>query len=288
MIQHTLILLLVSLLVYSQGVKAAKNSCNGSVIVVSDPADVIEQSGRKAKVYVPIKVTVSNDVFDCADQIWVDSLDGNKIIFSGPTGDKTAKLQNHRFKNIKAKRGVWKTSLQDRTSQLWVKLTHFSLFPAGTYSARVKVAVVSNNKIIEEQFVSLQYVAQPTISIALDSSSQNKVAGSNGDYQIDLGELVSNTRFDWGINVFSNTAYDIVLDSEYNGLRHDTNTQALIGYTISFDNVKIPSSQQLIRRYDFSSGLNNSWFGFSFELDKVELMPAGNYQDNLSFTVYPR
>ncbi|MFT4926740.1 MAG: hypothetical protein ACI8WB_002838, partial [Phenylobacterium sp.] len=121
----------------------------------------------------------------------------------------------------------------------------------------------------------------------LDNNSQSKVSGINGDYQIDLGELVNNAQFDWGIKVLSNSAYDIVLDSEYNGLRHESKTDALIDYTISFDNVKIPSSEQLSRSYDFAASVNNTWFGFSFVLGNVEFMPAGNYQDNLSLTIYP-
>lgn len=288
MIQQCIMLFVLGVLVFSQTAQADKKSCKGSFVVVSDTAEVIEKFAKKVKVYVPVKVQLSNALYDCADEIWIESLNGNKIFFSGPTGEKVGKLQDERFKNIKIRKGVWKTPLKDRTSHLWVKMTHLSLFPAGAYNAKVKVSIVSKNNIIDEQFVSLQYFAQPTISIALDSTSQHKVSGSNGDYQIDLGELVDHARFNWGIYVFSNTAYDIVLDSEYNGLRHETNKQALIDYTISFDNVKIPSSQQLVRRYDFAAGVNNSWYGFSFELGKVELMPAGNYQDNLSFTVYPR
>ena len=288
MIRQAIILFILSPLFFSQTAAAAKNSCKGTLIVLSDPADIIEKYGNKVKVYVPVKIEVSNKLYDCAEEIWIEPLNGNKILFSGPTGEKVAKLQDEQFNNISSTKGVRKIPLIERTTQLWAKMTHFSLFPAGFYSTGIKISVVRNDKVIEEQFVSLQYYSQPTISIELDNSSQQKVSGSNGDYQIDLGELVNNAQFSWGINVFSNTAYDIVLDSEYNGLRHDTNKKALIDYTISFDNIKISSSQQLTRRYDFNSGVDNSWFGFSFELGNVELMPAGNYQDNLSFTVYPR
>jgi hypothetical protein len=290
MLQKLVITLVLSSLFFGQYANARdkKGKCEGELLVESDPAEVIEVYGRNVKVYLPLKVQVSNDLLDCADEIWIEPVTGNKIKLAGPGGNKTGKLKDEQFKRIAVKKGIWKTSLNNRNSQLWVKIAHYSLFPAGSYNGKVKVMAVSKNKIVEEQFVNLQYYSEPVISIELDSSSQQKVSGSNGDYQIDLGELVNNARFTWGINVLSNTAYDILLDSEYDGLRHETNRQALIEYTISFDNIEISSSEQLTKHYDFSTSVKNTWFGFTFELGKVELMPAGNYQDNVSFTISPR
>jgi len=290
MLKKSVIILVLTSLFFSHYTiaKPKKEDCAGSLIVVSDPADVIEEYGNNVKVYVPLKIQLSNTLFNCADEIWIESLSGNKIKLSGPGGNKTGKLKDEEFKRIKVKKGISKISIDNRINQLWVKITHFTLFPAGSYTGNIKVSVVSKNDIIAEQFVTLQYYSQPIIYMELDSSSQQKVTGSNGDYQIDLGELVNYARFDWGINVLSNTAYDIILDSEYNGLRHDTNHQALIDYNITFDNIQMPSTGQLTQRYNFSTSVENTWFGFTFELGKVELMPAGNYQDNLSFTIYPR
>ena len=78
-----------------------------------------------------------------------------------------------------------------------------------------------------------------------------------------------------------------MVDSEYGGLRHESNSAATIGYSLTFDNVKISSQQQLVLRYDFLSGVKNTWFGFAVALGNVEMMPAGHYQDNISLTVYP-
>ena len=171
---------------------------------------------------------------------------------------------------------------------LWVKLTHFNLFPAGEYTSAIKVSVVDYwDDPIDEQFLLLDYYSEPKISIELDNNSKGKVYGSDGDYYIDLGELTSNKRFNWGVNVLSNSAYEIVVDSEFDGLRHETNRRALIDYTLGFDNVNISSSEQLRRSYDFSDSVKNTWFGFSFTLGDVELMPAGYYEDNISLTIYP-
>lgn len=263
------------------------NCRGGSMLVTSDPADVQEVYGNKVNAYVPIEVQVSNNLLNCADEIWVDAIWSNKIKFWGPGLNKKGKLVDNNYKQISSKRGVWKVPLTERQTQMWVKLTHYSLFPAGYYYGRVLVSLVSDGEVIEEQYLDLTYYSEPKISIELDNSSKGKVKGGNGDYQIDLGELKSHTRFDWGIKVLSNSAYDIVLDSEFNGLRHDINRNSVIDYTIEFDNVKIPSSETLWLNYGFSNGVKNTWFGFSFELGNVDFMPAGNYQDNLSLTIYP-
>jgi hypothetical protein len=286
MIQKLGFALLLFCAVFSPQQAMAKK-CKGTFLAESLSADVIEEYRNRVKVYLPLRVQLSNELFDCADEIWVEAVNSNKMTFWGPGRNKNGKLQDSQFKQISVKKGLWKTGLDGRETQLWIKLTHYSLFPAGTYTGRVKVSVISKNKVVEEQFLDIEYYSEPKISISLDNSSQSKISGNGGDYQIDLGELVSNARFDWGIKVLSNSAYDIVLDSEYNGLRHDVNASALIDYTISFDNVKISSSEQLTRTYDFFSSVNNTWFGFSFELGNVDLMPAGNYQDNLSLTIYP-
>ncbi len=261
--------------------------CHGNMLVTSDPADVQEQFDKKVSAFVPLKIQVSNNMLDCADEIWIDAIWSNRIMFWGPGIDKKGQLVNSQYKQIKGKRGLWKVDLNERLTQLWVKLTHYSLFPSGYYFGRVRVLLMSNGYVVDEQYVDLTYYSEPKISIELDSASQGKVQGSNGDYQIDLGELKSYSRFDWGIKVLSNSAYDIVLDSEFNGMRHQSNKKALIDYTIEFDNVKIPSSEVLWLRYGFSNGVKNTWFGFSLELGNVEFKPAGHYQDNLSLTIYP-
>lgn len=259
----------------------------GSMLATSDPAEVQEQYGQKVNAFVPVKVQVSNNLLDCADEIWIDAIWSNKIMFWGPGLDKKGLLVDSQYKQIKQKRGVWQIPLTERQTQLWVKLNHYSLFPSGFYFGKLRVSLVSDGDVIAEQFLDLTYYSEPKISIELDRTSKGKVKGTNGDYHIDLGELKSNARFDWGIKVLSNSAYDIVLDSEFDGLRHETNRQTKIDYTIEFDNVKIPSSEVLWMRYGFSNGVKNTWFGFSFQLGNVDLMPAGNYQDNLSLTIYP-
>lgn len=264
------------------------SSCRGgTLLATSDPADVQEKYTNKVKVYVPIKVQVSNNLLNCADEIHIDAIYANKIKFWGPGLNKKGVLVDNQLKQISSKRGLWKVDLNERVTQLWVRVNHYSLFPAGDYESRVLVSLVADGEVIHEQYLDLLYYSEPKISIELDSSSQGKVSGSNGDYQIDLGELKSHSRFDWGINVLSNSAYDIVLDSEFNGLRHETNSSAIIDYTVEFDNVKIPSSEVLWLRYGFSNSVNNTWFGFGVELGNLDLMPAGSYQDNLSLTIYP-
>lgn len=285
--QPTVIMLLTALLLLCCPAQAKKNKCKGSLAVDSIAADTIEEYSNRVKVFIPVKIKVSNSLLKCADEIWIETIDSNNIRFVGPANNKTGKLLDHRFKRIKTTTGIFKTALIDSQTQLWIKLTHYSFFPAGHYNGKIKVSVVSDNTVVDEQLIDMTYYSAPKISISLDNNSRAKVSGNNGNYQIDLGELVNNARFDWGIKVLSNSAYDIVLDSEYNGLRHETNTSALIGYTVGFDGVKIPSSEQLTKRYDFAASVKNTWFGFSFVLGNVDLMPAGNYQDNLSLTIYP-
>jgi hypothetical protein len=279
--------ILIVLLVSQLG-QAKDKKCSGSLLVTSDDADTYEQYQNNVEVFQSLKVQVSNELLDCADEIWIEAIDSNSIRFAGPNLTKTAKLKNAQFKEIKAKKGIFKIDLDERITQLWLQLTHYSLFPAGDYDSKIKISLISDDDVVEDAFLALNYYSSPKMSLELDSTSQRKISGSNGEYQIDLGQLTTSARFDWGINVLSNGAYDIVLYSEFKGLRHETNLDAIIDYTISFDNVRVLSSEQLTRRYDFAASVKNTWFGFSFVLGNVELMPAGNYQDNLSLTIYPR
>ncbi|KZN29763.1 hypothetical protein [Pseudoalteromonas luteoviolacea] len=281
-------LLTLSILLSAPSAFARWNDCDGSMIATSNPSDIIEEHNNRVTVYIPIKIQVSDSLLDCADEIWVEDVYYYSMVFSGPTQDKYAKLYDSQFKKIKVRNGIWRSDLKDRSTQMWVRLRHYSLFPAGAYTGHVIVSVVKNNEIIDEQYLDLTYYSEPQVAISLSNSSKGKVSGSNGNYYIDLGELKSNMRFNWGIKVLSNSSYDIVVDSEYNGLRHETNTQALIDYSIKFDNTQISSSERLYRSYNFYPGVKNKWYGFEFKLGNVELMPAGTYQDNLSLTVYPR
>ncbi len=282
------ILLLLVVVMFAQPVQAMGNNCKGSLLVTSDAADMFEEYKNNVKVFMSLKIQVANSLLNCADEIWIESVDDNKIKFRGPNINKNAKLKNAQFKKIKAKKGIFKIDLDERITQMWMQLTHYTLFPSGDYDSIIKVSIIMDGDVVEEEFLTMEYFSSPKISLSLDNNSQGKVSGSNGEYQIDLGELTTNARFDWGIKVLSNSAYDIVLDSEFNGLRHETNLDAVIAYSISFDNVKIPSTEQLSRSYDFAASVKNTWFGFSFTLGNVELMPAGSYQDNLSLTIYPR
>ncbi len=277
---------ILTALIFAQSVQAM-GKCKGNLIVTSDVADMYEQYKNNVKAFIPLKIQVPNNLYNCADEIWIEAVDTNNIKFKGPNITKTAKLKNAQFKKIKAKNGIFKIDLNDRTTNMWLQLTHYSLFPAGDYTSKLKISIVSFGDVVEEEFLTVEYYSSPKISLSLDSNSQSKVSGNNGEYQIELGELTTNARFDWGIQVLSNSAYDIVLDSEFNGLRHETNLDAIIDYSISFDNVKIPSTDQLSRSYDFAASVKNTWFGFSFTLGNAELMPAGRYQDNLSLTIYP-
>ena len=261
--------------------------CWGSAVIDSNPADIIETYAKQAKVWLPIEIKVSNRLYWCVDTIEIEAVDSNNLWFSGPADDIKGKLLDDNFKRIKLRRGVWSIPLWDRTTQLWARINHFSLFPAGQYHSRIRISLISDDEVVDEQFLDLTYYSEPKISIELDKESKRKVSGANGSYQIDLGELKSHSRFDWGINILSNSAYDIVVDSEFNGLRHQQNRKAVIEYSLSFDNVNILSSDQLTRRYDFAASVKNTWFGLSFTLPDVEMMPAGYYQDNLSVTVYP-
>jgi hypothetical protein len=280
-----LITLLPVAVMFAQPVQAM-GKCKGNLLVTSDVADMYEQYKNNVKAFIPLKIQVPNNLYNCADEIWIEAVETNKIKFKGPI-KKTAKLKNAQFKKIKAKNGIFKIDLDDRITQMWLQLNHYSLFPSGVYESKLKISIVSGGDVIEEEFLTVEYYSSPKISLSLDSTSQSKVSGNNGEYQIDLGELTTNARFDWGIQILSNSAYDIVLDSEFNGLRHETNLDAIIDYSISFDNVKIPSTDQLSRSYDFAASVKNTWFGFSFILGNAELMPAGSYQDNLSLTIYP-
>ncbi|CAH9049389.1 hypothetical protein PSECIP111951_01397 [Pseudoalteromonas holothuriae] len=282
------ILLFLSYWLSTSDALANRNACNGNFLATFNPSEIIEEQSKRVSVYLPLKVQVSENLLNCADEIWVEDVDYYSFVFDGPTDYKYAKLQDAQFKRIRIRNGIGKTPLNSRSTQMWLRLRHYSLFPAGDYIGSIKVSIVRNNKVIDEQFLDMTYYSEPRISISLDNSSKGKVSGSSGHYQIDLGELKSNMRFNWGIKILSNSSYDIVVDSEYNGLRHETDTQALIDYSIRFDNVKISSSERLMRSYNFFSGVKNKWYGFEFMLGNVEMMPAGNYQDNLSLTVYPR
>ncbi|MBQ4837959.1 MULTISPECIES: hypothetical protein [Pseudoalteromonas] len=283
-----LVLLILSYLLFTSPAQANWRNCYGNLLATSNPSDIITEHKNRVSVFLPLKVQVSDRLLDCADEIWVEDVYYYSMVFEGPTQDKYAKLFDAQFKKIKVRNGIWKSKLTDRSTQMWVRLRHYSLFPAGEYYGAIKVSVVRNNQVVEEQYLDMTYYSEPQVSISLDNNSKGKVSGGHGQYQINLGELKSNMRFYWGIKILSNSSYDIVLDSEFNGLRHETNTRALIDYTIAFDNVKISSSEQLNRSYNFYSGVKNKWYGFEFVLGNVELMPAGYYRDNLSLTVYPR
>ncbi|MEJ6476611.1 hypothetical protein [Pseudoalteromonas piscicida] len=284
----TLCLLLALSCLFSSMAQAKRNKCNGYLLATSNSAEIIEEYSNNVTVFLPLKVQVSDSLLGCADEIWVEDLYYYSFVFSGPTEDKYARLLDSQFKRIKVKNGIAREPLTNRTTQMWMRLRHYSLFPAGSYYGGVKVSVVRRNKVIAEQYVDMTYYAQPQIAISLDNASKGKVSGEDGHYLIDLGELKSRMRFYWGIKILSNSSYDIVLDSEYNGLRHESNTNAVIDYTISFDNVKISSSERLSRSYYFYPGVRDKWFGFEFQLGNTEMMPAGYYRDNLSLTVYPR
>ncbi|MBQ4864113.1 hypothetical protein J8L98_20700 [Pseudoalteromonas sp. MMG013] len=281
-------MLTLNFLLSAQSAFARGNDCDGNMFATSNPSDIIEEYNNRVTVYIPIKIQVSDSLLNCADEIWVEDVYYYSMVFSGPTQDKYAKLYNSQFKKIKVRNGIWRSNLKDRATQMWVRLRHYSLFPAGAYTGHVVVSVVKNNEIIDQQYLDLSYYSEPQVAISLSNSSKGKVSGNNGNYHIDLGELKSNMRFNWGIKILSNSSYDIVVDSEYNGLRHETNKQALIDYSIKFDNSQVSSSERLYRSYNFYPGVKNKWYGFEFKLGNVDLMPAGTYQDNLSLTVYPR
>ena len=262
-------------------------NCNGSLLLFSDENEVIETYENKVRAYLPLRVKVSNSLLNCGDQIIVESVDDWQLRFYGPNLRKNGKLLDSQFNRITRRNGYYLADLDERETQFWVRLQHYSFFPAGSYVSRVRVMILSEGYVVREEIIDMEYYSEPKISIELDSNSQGKVSGSGGDYHIDLGELQTGQQFNWGIKVLSNSAYDIVVDSEFNGLRHESNPNVFIDYSISFDNVKISSSEQLVRRYDYLNGVKNTWFGFAVELGSVELMPAGYYQDNLSLTVYP-
>ncbi len=286
--KFALFLLLALSYLISPVALAKRNKCDGNFLATSNSAEIKEEYGNQVTVYLPLKIQVSDSLLDCADEIWVEDTYYYSFVFSGPTEDKYARLLDSQYKRINVKNGIAKATLTSRSTQMWMRLRHYSLFPAGYYYGAVKVSIVRRNKVIAEQYLEMTYYAEPQIAISLDNSSKGKVSGDDGHYLIDLGELKTNMRFYWGIKILSNSSYDIVLDSEYNGLRHETNKRALIDYAISFDNVKISSSGRLTRSYNFYPGVRDSWFGFEFQLGNTELMPAGYYRDNLSLTVYPR
>ncbi|MCF6435446.1 MULTISPECIES: hypothetical protein [Pseudoalteromonas] len=281
-------LLIAALLCASNQALAKHGRCYGTLWATSDPSEIIEEHSDRVSVYLPLKVQVSDTLLNCADEIWIEDVYYYSLVFTGPTEYKYARLLDSQFNTMWPQSGIWRIPLTSRSSQLWARLQHYSLFPAGSYTGSVKVSIVRRNRVIEEQYLDMAYYSQPQVAVSLDNASKGKVSGSNGHYQINLGELKSDMRFYWGINILSNSSYDIVLDSEYNGLRHETDTQALIDYSITFDNVKISSSERLIRSYNFFPGVRNKWFGFEFILGNTELMPAGYYRDNLSLTVYPK
>ncbi|CAM4091960.1 hypothetical protein [Pseudoalteromonas byunsanensis] len=282
------VLFFVSFLLSSNQALAKHGRCYGNLLATSDPSEIIEEHSDRVSVFLPLKIQVSDILLDCADEIWVEDTYYYSLVFTGPTEYKYPRLLDSQFNTMWAQNGIWRIPLSGRTTQMWVRLRHYSLFPAGNYTGSVKVSVVRKNRVIQEQYLNMSYYSEPQVAVSLDNASRGKVSGSNGHYQINLGELESNMRFYWGIKILSNSSYDIVLDSEYNGLRHETDTQALIDYSISFDNVKISSSERLIRSYNFFPGVRNKWFGFEFILGNTELMPAGYYRDNLSLTVYPK
>ncbi|WP_462173275.1 hypothetical protein [Pseudoalteromonas xiamenensis] len=267
---------------------AVAKPCKGNILVSSSSSEVIEEYNNRATVYLPLKIQVPDSLVSCADEIWVEDVYYYSLVFSGPTQDKYGKLLDEQFNTLSPRNGIWSMPLNSRTTQLWIRLRHYSLFPAGNYTGSVKVTLLRKSKVIDEQYLDVTYYSEPQIAISLDNSSQGKVSGSNGLYQIDLGDLKSNMRFYWGIKILSNSSYDVVLDSEFNGLRHESDTQSLIDYTIGFDNVKISSSERLMRSYNFYPGVRNTWYGFEFILGNTEMKPAGIYRDNLSLTVYPR
>ncbi|WP_440056766.1 hypothetical protein ACSLBF_17965 (plasmid) [Pseudoalteromonas sp. T1lg65] len=283
-----ILLLMLCLLVFSQKGLAKRGQCSGNMLAVSNSSETIVEHSNQVSVYLPLKIQVSDELLACADEIWVEDVYYYSLVFSGPTGYKYAKLLNSQFQNIEPRSGIWKEPLSNRTTQLWLRLRHYSLFPTGSYIGSIKVSVVRRNKVIQEQYLHVIYQSEPQISVSLDNASQGKVSGSSGQYYINLGELKTDMRFYWGIKILSNSSYDIVVDSEFNGLRHETDSSALIDYTIGFDNVKISSAERLYRSYYFYPGVRNKWFGFEFILGNTELMPAGNYRDNLSLTIYPR
>ncbi|MFT4928786.1 MAG: hypothetical protein ACI8WB_004906, partial [Phenylobacterium sp.] len=107
---------LLCALLLSTNVMAKK--CEGTLLVESNPAELIEEYANRVRVYLPLKVLLSEELANCADEIEIEAIDGNKIVFAGPNINKNGKLMDNQFNKISVKKGLSVVDVEGRTTQM--------------------------------------------------------------------------------------------------------------------------------------------------------------------------
>lgn len=175
-----------------------------------------------------------------------------------------------------------------RSLRLYAQLTSNEPIIAGDYRGHLNIAASSYGSIVsDEKVVNVDMEVPSILSVSVQTSGNPALSGGSGYYYVELGDMYEGKRVDWDLDVYTNTHYDVTVNSEYGGLRHKSDG-TLIDYDILMDGQRFSASNGYTKRYINYSPLTTSSIPLAVEVGVTDFKPAGEYVDYMVVTVSAR
>ncbi len=162
---------------------------------------------------------------------------------------------------------------------LWIRVPSGQWGKADNYQQRMRLSLIDfMGRTITEKLLTIRQPVRPKVSLQFAQTGSTQA-------DLDFGQLEKGKSRQIEIQVKHNTHYLLQLNSQNTGvLRNPKHPQSTIAYHLQMDgrNIDLQNTLHILGRYTRSS---NTQHQLRVEIQDVERVRAGTYQDNLNLTI---
>lgn len=242
---------------------------------------------------IPITVRFSERTDSCVTHIlfYTDN-DPNLVLRSGTESIATDLVDRSRSHfaqySINGRQAYVVPVNNTKRLKVWAQLQSTEAVIAGEYSGAISVvATYYGYHISPEVLGTIELDVPSVLDVSVPTSGNSTIFGSGSYYYVELGNLHEGKSANWNIDIYSNVHYQVSVQSENLGLKHQ-NSSDRIHYDVIMDGARFSSSSGYARAYTNYNPLSTNTVSFEVEVGSTDLKPAGRYTDNLIVTVSAR
>ena len=238
---------------------SSADSCTGNIrIFVSENAET-HFNENQTSVLLPARLQLSPEIAQCAKQVYFKPLVGNDYKLEGQSGKVALSFRDaSRIPLIKKPfqgQLLYATDVNSRTViPLNLLLGSNGLITPGVFSNAFDVLVETKENQILSFTDSIQYYSPSLLAVDI-TSNDPKVSGTRRHYSVEMGELRTNASAKWAVNILANGRYSVKIHAENGKLKHVSDEQSDINYTLQIDQKVYSPEREILISYNQPEGL---------------------------------
>lgn len=260
------------------------NDSNRNYTFPDVQADVTFSTGASGDVLD--RTLVHSNGTDILHYTIIDNLTDRNVLKDPASYTGPESTIDHLFPSLRVRR--YSSEQQLHTDSLVIEVPDGQFVPAGTYSDQILLQLFQDYSTVAgaDEVMDIVVTVDPIIGLSIgDVGSQYDPNGTS--YSLDFGTLSPGDSMMAQATALSNTSYTIEVFSQNGGNMSHLEVGETIPYTLLIDTVPVAISPSSPVEVISGSATPSTGTAHTIEvvIGSFNWVPAGDYEDNLSFTI---